>query len=521
MPSLVELQYNPYLPSLNVLLNGKQPSDFSRLIQYSNEDIWRWGNEIFDAIYAEIRDDYVVSFTGCEIDAQILQIKSKRHKHCLGIKHREFVINESLQKRLGTLNQLVKKSEITSYQKTIIKATFNISSAMQKYSDLVKEIDINNLFCSVHIAISRMDAATDANIFHFIIAEDRATAEKQLSNTFANENPIFAVYLSNKSGLADLNDKAIFVETTPDEIIETLFECFLWFPLLKAFRNCLSSIASNSKVSYQAKRVSAVTPLVNVSFDSPVEVGKSNRLNITLDPPIGQPPKLEYKTQNEKISVCDGLNIYGKSFGETNLEIYVVGEKLPFDIKPIKVIKRNRISKLMLSENDLILGLDDKKLIKCDYAPTDADNVSSITWKSTNESVVKVDNAGRLLACGIGECRVICTAENVSAQCICKVKPYLSEIILETPLEENILQMTPMQEELLSLKTIPQNSIDGKLVVESSDYNIVNVVGHKLIAKQKGEATIKVCNSSNRKSISFTVIVGKPKRGFFQKIFGK
>lgn len=519
MPSLVELQYNPYLPNLSVLLNGKQPSDFSRLIQYSNEDIWKWCDEIFDALYEEIRDDYVISFTGRDIDAQILQIRSKQYKHCLGIKHRDFVIDEPLQKRLGILNQIIKKAEITSYQKTVIKASFNITSEMQEFSDLVKEIDINNLFCSVHISISKTPA-NDPNTVHFILAEDKFTAEKQLANTVTNGNPIFAVYLSNKSGLVDLNEKAIFVETTSAEIIDTLFECFLWFPLLKAFRNCLPSVTTNPKVGYQVKIVSAITPLVNVSFDSPVEVGKSNKLNITLDPPVGQPPKLEYKTQNEKIAVCDGLNIYGKSSGETKLEIYVVGEKLPFDIQQIKVIKRNRISKLMLSESDLTLGLNDKKIIKCDYAPVDADNVASISWKSTDDSIVKVDSSGRLVACGIGECRIICTAENVSAQCICNVKPYLSEIILQTPLEENVLHMIPMQEELLSLNVVPQNSIDGKILVESSDYNIVNVVGNKLIAKQKGEVTITVRNSSNRKSLSFTVIVGKPKRGFFQKIFG-
>ena len=79
----------------------------------------------------------------------------------------------------------------------------------------------------------------------------------------------------------------------------------------------------------------------------------------------------------------------------------------------------------------------------------------------------------------------------------------------------------PMQELNLKIKTIPNDSIDGKIVVKSSDCGIVNVVGQKLLAKNKGEATITVSNATNRITKVFKVIVGKPKKGFFQKLFGK
>ena len=126
MASLVELQYNPYVPRLKVLINGKQPSDYSRLIQYSNEDIWQWCNEILDVIYSEIRDDFVVSFTGYKSDADLLTFAAKRSPYCLGVKQQEYVVNEPLQKRLGKINQFIKNSGNTSYKKTVVRASFEV-----------------------------------------------------------------------------------------------------------------------------------------------------------------------------------------------------------------------------------------------------------------------------------------------------------------------------------------------------------------------------------------------------------
>lgn len=522
MPSLVELQYNPYVPRLKVLINGKQPSDYSRLIQYSNEDIWQWCNEILDVIHSEIRDDFVVSFTGYKSDADLLTFAAKRCAYCLGVRQQEYAVNEPLQKRLGKMNQLIKNSGITSYKRTVVRASFAVSDSMATYLDDIKNIDINNLFCSVLVSLrNAAPAGSNENDYFFIVTDDSQRIAQQIESYPDTPNPYFVICPGTKNELLNVSEKALFFQTTSDSMMTTIFECFLKIPLLRAFRGCVKSIPASSSISHQTQVVSAVEPIVNVDFELPIEVGKSNKLSVSLNPPIGQLSKLEYKVQDGTIASCDGINIYGQSAGETKLEIYRIGEKMPFDIKKVQVIKRNRITKIMLSENDLTVGLNDKKFINCDYAPADADNVREIVWRSSDNNVIKVDNNGRIIAVGLGECRIVCCAENVSGQCVCKVKPYLREIVIETPLEEDALQLIPMQELNLKIKTIPNDSIDGKIVVKSSDCGIVNVIGQRLLAKNKGEATITVSNATKRISKVFKVIVGKPKKGFFQKLFGK
>lgn len=522
MSSLVELQYNPYVPRLKVLINGKQPSDYSRLIQYSNEDIWQWCNEILDVIYSEIRDDFVVSFTGYKNDADLLSFAAKQCPHCIGVKQQEHLVNEPLQKRLGKMNQLIKNSGITSYKKTVVKANFAVSDAMADFLDDIKDVDINNLFCSVLVSLrNTAPVGSNENDYLFIITDNIKKTAQQIGSYPNNPNPYFVICLGTKNELLDISEKALFFQTTSDSMITTIFECFLKIPLLKAFRECVKSIPPSSSISKETQIVSSVEPIVNIEFELPIEVGKSNKIKVSLDPPIGNPPKLEYKVQNGTIVSCDGIHIYGQSVGETKLEIFRIGEKIPFDVKKVQVIKRNRITKLMLSESDLTIGLNDKKLINCDYAPVNADNVHEIKWRSSDNNVIRIDNDGRIIAIGLGECRIICTAENVSAQCVCIVKPYLSDIVVETMLDENILKMEPMEEMDLSLKLIPNNSIDRKITIKSSNCEIVNVVGQKLLAKNKGEAIITIANNNNQITKEIRVIVEKHKKGFLKKIFGK
>ena len=115
---------------------------------------------------------------------------------------------------------------------------------------------------------------------------------------------------------------------------------------------------------------------------------------------------------------------------------------------------------------------------------------------------------------------MICTAENVSAQCQCEVKPYLQKINVILPENRKELFLEPMQEYNLVIEKEPVDSIDSQITVSSSDYNVANVIGNKIIAKNIGTATITVLNSTKRKSLNFSVMVVKKKGGFLKKYFG-
>ena len=42
MATNVQIQFNPFQQQLNILIDGKQLSEYSCLIQFADEDIWQW-----------------------------------------------------------------------------------------------------------------------------------------------------------------------------------------------------------------------------------------------------------------------------------------------------------------------------------------------------------------------------------------------------------------------------------------------------------------------------------------------
>ena len=514
MSALVELQYNPYLPQLSILINGTPPSDLSRLIQYSDEDIWQWADEIMDAIYAEIREKFAVFFTGMPYDADVIHIACEKCPYCIGFRSKEFLISEPLQKRMGRLNQLIRNACITSYEKTVIDAIFVISPVFQEYQNDILSIDINNLFCSVKVQIADykflFEDREDSVLF--ILAEDSATGYEYLKK-IKDKKIAFIIIPGNCNRIIDISKQGWVVETTQSNLLNTVFNCFIQIPLTSAFRKCIGSINGGNKIGRELGRISCVESLINIIVEREVEVGRSIKLTVDMEPPTEHIPELVYKVQSPQIASCDGINVYGLREGICLLEVYKSGVKKPFFTKKIQVYKRNRINKLVLSEDSLLTGINDRGKIECDYFPVDADNADTISWQSSDPDVIQVDADGSIYAMKAGTCRIICTAENVSAQCFCTVKPYMEDIQINIDLGKNgVLHMESMQEILLDIICIPTDCVDSRLLLSTSDSDIVNVVNHTLYAKKKGRAIITVRNLSGRVSRCFTVEGSKKTR---------
>lgn len=522
MALIVEVQYNPYIPQMRILLDGNQPPEYSRLIQFSDEDIWEWYNEILEILYQEIRESFYVIFTGTQLDAHIMQYQCERYEYCAGFKAKPFIVSDSLQKRLGRLNQIVKENKKVPCKRTMIHAFFDIAPSLTGWSSELLELNIENLFCCVKMELVNNDVlkyGDNRNSFLFIVSESVEEGIKRLKNYYSRKW-IYVLCCGEKTAFHSVNENGLIYEILETDLFKIIFEFLLHRPLLETFRSCIGSFSDEIYCQDAIHKICMVEPMIKVDVKSEIEVGRSAPIHTKLEPPIGQVPKLQFRIADSQMGMCDGVNVFGKKEGQTNLEVYQYGEKLPFYVQKIKFVRRNRITKLLLSEDELILGIGDTKALKCDVFPENADNKSMITWKSSDRTIVSVDSRGHIKALKRGVCKVICTAENVSSSCICRVKPYLEEIILDIPLDEKgNVQMEAGQEITMGIKLVPEDCIDNSIQFESSDYDVVNVVSGKLMAKNAGKATICVMNKTKSKMVD--VFVLKKKESFFGHIFRK
>lgn len=510
MVSVIKLLYNPFIPRLNITINDQHLSEFSQLIQYTDEDIFKWVPCICETIYSEVKNDYLILFTGTESDAAIFRVAAKKNEHCISFKHIPFPIDTPVNQRMIALQKYISTNNISQFAINKIGYHLFVEEGIGVDECLIKsKMSIRNRFCVVSEANK-----TDSEVYDFVIA----TSKKRGLSIANGENHTFIIIIGERNELIDVEENCLYYSATEDTVLKTIYICLLSFPLTIALRNTYSSI-KKELCTTELKMIVAVDPVVTVALSNQVELGRTATLIVNYYPNNLNKPKLLYKIQNPSIASCNGIYVSGKSVGQTKLEIYKTGETIPIETIDISVIQRNRIKDLFLSAEELMLGLGDLTRVSVDYSPEDADNTDTIKWESTDSSIVVVSK-GRLQAVGVGNCRIICTAENVSAQCVCTVKEYLKDIIVQPYFEENRIEMTPMEEIDLCLQKKPSDVVDGDLFVSSSDSDIVNCIGNKLVAKNTGNAQIIIYNRSQSvvKTFSVAVVPSVRTSGFLQKL---
>lgn len=524
MATNVQIQFNPFQQQLNILIDGKQLSEYSCLIQFADEDIWQWHSEILDALYNELQDNFLLTFIGTETDSEIMRFACEKSNYCLKYTPRLPTVNRSLQKRLGELNQLIKNQKNILCKKTIIEAKFIIPNKYQDCLEDILSVDIRNLFCEVKVEASSKEKICIENpeLTYLFILSESISEGKAIADKYTLQNPIFIMCQGNANKLVEISDSCLIYEWDFQNIISGVFECFLGFPLRNALRICIQSLNDYAWMQEKVIDITTMEPKINIVLDSTVEVGKSNAIQITCDPPVKEPPKIVFNILDKTIASTNNLAIFGIKTGITEIEAYRYGSEIPFQVIKLNIIQRNRIKKIILDEDELILGIGNRKKLNFEYFPIDADNVSNVTWMSSNKKIAEINSEGLLICKASGKCKIFCTAENVSAVCTCEVYPYLENLSVALPNGENKeLQLEQMQEYELQVKTYPENSIDGEWFVTSSEYNVVNIVGNKILAKNTGIANVSVTNVSKRKSVSFTVKVYKKKKKFIERFLGK
>ncbi len=517
MGCIVKMWYNPYSCSSQILINGKPPSDYSSLVQYMNEPLYTWCEQLFDLLYNEINDDFSLIFTGRKLDADVLKILSADSKNCISFTHMSFITDVPLQKRMILLNDIIKKSSI-NVQKQKIDVDFIILDKI--FDNYISKIEIRNRFCFVE---KNVGSACNSR-YAFILCSDFSTIDR------TNAIFTFALKIGKKTGLVSYKNNVCYMETTQNDIFETIFNCFLFVPLCDAFYTCISSQSWSKNIAYTDgfRVLTAIKPLTKVELPDEIELNRSVPIKISTEPPTDSIPEIRFEYDKSGIVNCTNQRIEGLREGIVNILLYETGSNQAFAFKQVRVIKRNRITSLMLPENKFILGEGDTNNLTVNYFPENADNSDKIEWLSTNTVVATVSDNGRIRAISVGHCQIICSAENISARTEVEVRPYLKDIIIENITDE-FVEITLDKDIELSLSLIPANAIDNSFKVISSNSLIVNTFGTTIHPVSVGEADVEIVNSSGRikKSIRFNVVkkskskVDNRKKKSFWDIFKK
>ena len=269
MGNIVEMCFNPYSCTTQILINGRSPSEYSSLIQFMTEPLYLWCNNLFDLLYGEINDKFSMIFTGRKIDADILIYLASNNDNCISFKHRTFITDTPLQKRMILLNEVIKKGGINANRQRI-DVDFIISN--ERFRNYINELEIGNKFCYIekHILnVSEYNKQTTTSKYLIILCDDFSIADKINCNAKIG----FVLKENSSKSFASFNNNLCYLDIKGnDDIFEALFECLLYAPLCDAFVSCISFLDGNRSIIYTDgfRILTAIKPLVKVDFPEEV-----------------------------------------------------------------------------------------------------------------------------------------------------------------------------------------------------------------------------------------------------------
>ena len=154
-----------------------------------------------------------------------------------------------------------------------------------------------------------------------------------------------------------------------------------------------------------------------------IEVGEESYINILFEP-INATEPIKWKNSNEKVVKLEtnrGLcKIKGLSVGKATItaEVGSVTKKCLIDVTKESI----PVTQISLNCGDRLCEIDDKFRLTVEYSPSNASQ-KTVSWKSENEKVAKVNDTGNVTCVGEGETFITATTNNgVSASCYVSVK---------------------------------------------------------------------------------------------------
>lgn len=258
----------------------------------------------------------------------------------------------------------------------------------------------------------------------------------------------------------------------------------------------------------------------NVKFipETPVvSVGETLKINVEIEnltPDAAKVKKLTWLSDNPDILKVDQSgNIKGISKGEAYISIPIVDNGNPvFANALVKVVMG--VKKIDIAEKklDLLLCNDKEKgkaKLTYTYEPADADN-PTVTWSSSDEKVVTVDEYGNVQAIGPGKAKITAVSnapQNHKKPCsaICNVT--VKQGVTEISLSEQSMTLKAGKRALLQVSCLPENAANKKVVWESSDEAVAKVDKNgNITAVAEGSAVI-TCTSTDESNISASCTV--------------
>ncbi len=230
------------------------------------------------------------------------------------------------------------------------------------------------------------------------------------------------------------------------------------------------------------------------SVEITASVGKYDDMTIESD---------EWSSSNTDVATVNGGKVTAISSGVAEINYTVTdGYGVTYTESCTVIVKPIFAESIALDRTELVLTIGATDKLTATILPEYVTD-KTVTWASSDDTIVKVDEEGNIQALALGEAVITATCGEKSATCKVTVNPILAESIA---LDRTELVLTIGATDKLTATVLPDDVTDKTVTWTSSDDTIVKVDEEgKIQALALGEATITAACGEQSATCKVTV----------------
>lgn len=206
-----------------------------------------------------------------------------------------------------------------------------------------------------------------------------------------------------------------------------------------------------------------------------------------------------WTSSNKNVATVENGEVKAVGVGTATITASLAGKS-----DTVKVTVDNPLTGITLDQTTLALEKNQSATLKVKYTPEDTTDSKTVKWESSDATVAKVDQNGKVTALKDGTATIKATVGKFTAECAVTVKrvPLTGISLDKTTLELSKGQSS----EALKVIYNPANTTDDKTVTwTSANENIATVKNGVVTAKAVGETKITATVGTHKAECTVTV----------------
>ena len=257
-----------------------------------------------------------------------------------------------------------------------------------------------------------------------------------------------------------------------------------------------------------------VTDVMLDQSEVTLKVGNTMQLNATVKPENATNKNVAWESDNtEVVTVDNNGKITALKAGQANITVTTEDGNKSATCK-VTVVEEQvgndtiLVESVVLDKAEVVLNIGEDTQLNATVNPENATN-KNVIWTSSDETVAKVDENGKVKAIGSGEAIVTVTTIDGAKTATCNIKVKEPVIpVAGVNLDKSLIALKVGENVQLNATVCPENATNKNVVWTSNNESvaIVDETG-KVTAVSVGEANITVTSIDGNKTAACRVVI--------------